>query len=286
LDRFRKSQNEEKEYTMNWLGKAGKTSLLALAIGALFLLPRANAQTGTSTTTPEAKETNTDDGWHVGITPYIWFSGVHGTVGALGHDAAVNASFGDIFNYLNIGAMGTLEVRHNRVLMPLDFFWIKLSDNKTLPLNDAEAESIQAKMTESIVTPKIGYRIGNGKRVKVDALFGARIWHLHTDLTLQPVQIANGFSQSATWGDAVAGGRIEVGLSPKASVIILGDAGGGAARSDFQAAGLLGYKISRRCVLLAGYRYLSVNYQPNGKLQFVYNVNMPGLVLGATFNLK
>ena len=267
---------------MNWSCKTGHTTLLVLAMGALFFAPRALAQTDS----PEAKEASTDVGLHVDITPYLWFAGVHGTAGALGHDASVDANFSDIFKYFNIGAMGVVETRYNRVIMPLDFMWMKLSDNKALPLNDPEAESIKAKMTETMLAPKIGYRVADGKRVKVDALFGIRYWHLSTDLTLQPVELAKGFSDSANWVDAVAGGRIEASLTPKAFVAIVGDAGGGSARSDYQVGGFLGYKVSRKCVLLAGYRYLSVNYRPNGKAQFVYDVNMPGLMFGATINLK
>jgi hypothetical protein len=122
--------------------------------------------------------------------------------------------------------------------------------------------------------------------VKVDALFGARIWHMSTDLKLQPVELQTGFSQATTWADAVAGGRITFMLSPKASIIILGDAGGISARSDWQAAGMIRYQISRRWKLLAGYRYLSVDYRPNNNPQFVYDVNMPGLGVGATFSIK
>jgi len=275
---------------MNCFRKAAKTALLVLTMGALFSLPRASAQTEPptpkSTDAPQSDETNTDGGWHVGITPYLWFAGVHGTAGALGHDASVHATFGDIFDYLNIGAMGVVETRYNRVLMPLDFMWMKLSDNKAIPLDDPEAASIKAKMTETMLAPKIGYRVADGKKVKVDALFGIRYWHLSTSLNLQPTQIAGGFSQSANWVDAVAGGRITTILSRKAFVTVLGDAGGGSARSDYQVAGFLGYQISRRWVLLAGYRYLSVDYRPNGRAQFVYDVNMPGVVIGATFNAK
>jgi hypothetical protein len=269
------------------MSKTRKSSLLVLILGALFFSPRANgqAQPATSATTPQAKKVNTDNAWHMDITPYVWFSGIHGTVGALGHEAEVNANFGDIFNYLNIGLMGTFEARHNRILMPVDFIWLKLSDDRALPRNEAGAESIKARMTQTIIAPYIGYRIADGKKVKVDALVGARIWHLTTDLTLQPMP-ATGFSQSAAWVDAVAGGRIQIALGPKASVMVLGDAGGGSARQDFQVAALLGYQISRRWVLLGGYRNLSVNYQPNGKFQFVYNVNMPGLLVGATFHIK
>jgi hypothetical protein len=259
----------------------------ALILGVLLFQPQANAQTNpaTNVVSPQAKEANPDDGLHVAIAPYLWFAGVHGTAGALGHDTAVNASFGDVFKYFNIGAMGVVDVRYNRVIMPLDFMWIKLSDDKALPLNDVGVQSVKAKMTETMLAPKIGYRVADGKRAKVAALFGIRYWHLSTDLTPQP-QVGHSFSQSANWVDAVAGGRIQVALSSKAFIAVAGDAGGGSARSDYQAAGFLGYKIGRKCVVLGGYRYLSVNYRPNGKAQFVYDVNMPGLILGVTINVK
>lgn len=261
------------------------TAVFVGVFGLLIFGPRALAQAPGQT--PMAKaEGSTPEGWHADLTPYIWFSGIHGTTGVLGHDATVNAGFGDIFDYLNIGVMGTLDVRHGRVLMPVDFLWMKLSDNKALPLNDLQAESIDAKMKEFIVTPAIGYRIADGKRVKVDALFGARIWHLSSELNLQPKMLQKSYSDAATWADAVAGGRITFLLTPKVSLVVLGDAGGASARSDFQVAGLFGYQISRRWVLLAGYRYLSVNYRPGTNAQFVYDVNMPGAVLGATFHIK
>lgn len=274
---------------MNWFWKAAKTGLLLLSAGALFALPRASAQTQmpapATMSTPDPNETSSSDGWHVGITPYIWFAGVHGTSGVLGHDASVHADFDDIFNYLNIGAMGMMDLRYNRVVMPIDFLWLKLSDNQGLPVNEMGINSIKVKMTETILTPKIGYRVADGKRVKVDALFGARYWHLSTTFTLQPPS-ANGYTQSASWADAVAGGRIEFALTPKASATIFGDAGGGSARLDYQVGGALGYKISRRWVLLVVYRYLNVDYRPNNKALFVYDVAMPGLAVGATFNLK
>jgi hypothetical protein len=270
---------------MHCLCKIGRTVVLAFTIGACFFSPRAFAQSTSSPDTPQAKQADPNDGWHVEITPYIWFAGVHGTTGALGREASVDASFSDIFKYLNIGAMGVVEARYNRILIPLDFMWMKLSDDKGLPLNELGIQSIKAKMTETMLTPKIGYRIADGKRVKVDALFGIRYWHVSTDFTLEP-QIGNGFSQSANWVDAVEGGKIQLALSSKAFIGIAGDAGGGGARHDYQAAGFLGYKISRRWVLLGGYRYLSVNYRPTGKVQFVYDVDMPGLMIGATFNLK
>src|SRR5580700_9713429 len=234
---------------MGFYFKAARAGLVIFALAALLYSPRASAQVlaDMSTSAPQPtgkdkdkdKEASANDGWHFAFTPYIWFAGVHGTAGVLGHDVSVHASFSDIFDYLNIGAMGAFESRYRRVIMPVDFMWMKLSDEKGIPITDNVA-SIKATMRETMLTPKIGYRIADGKKVKVDALFGFRYWHLSTDLTLQPVQIRGGFSQSTSWADAVAGGRIEAELSPKAFVLVAGDAGGADARADYQVGGFLG----------------------------------------------
>ncbi len=97
----------------------------------------------------------------------------------------------DIFSNLNIGAMGVFEARYNRIIMPVDFLWMKLSDDKALPLNDVGFQSVKAKMTETMLAPKIGYRVADGKHVKVDALFGIRYWHLSTDLALPTSKTTN-----------------------------------------------------------------------------------------------
>jgi len=273
---------------MNWLYRAAKVALSILALSAWFLAASASAQTqtATKTTSPEPKDNlDSDEGWHVGITPYIWFAGVHGTVGALDHEASVHASFGDIFNYLNIGAMAAVEPRYNRIVMPFDFLWMQLSDKKGLPFDEG-ATSVKTKMTETLITQKIGYRFVDKKRFKVDALFGLRYWHLENTLTLQPTQIANGFSRSANWVDGLGGGRFEVGLTPKLSAMIMGDAGGGSAKLDYQVAGLLGYTLNRRLALLVGYRYMAVDYRPTGEAGFLYDVAMPGVAVGLNIKIK
>lgn len=273
---------------MSWFSKKMTAVAIALIFGAMILPVHTNAQTNqtASMSSPQAKEADSDAGWHFAFTPYIWFSGMHGTVGVDGHESSVHASFGDIANYLNLGAMGSFEARYNRVIIPVDFIWMKLSDEKGLPQTD-DYDSVKTTLKETIFTPKIGYRIADGKKVKVDALFGLRYWHMNNELTgvVGGNKVAS-VSDSANWVDAVAGGRIILALSPKAFIVVGGDAGGGSARSDYQVGGGMGYNISRKWVLMAGYRYLSLNYRPNGPRQFVDDVNMPGLIVGATYNFK
>jgi hypothetical protein len=67
-------------------------------------------------------------------------------------------------------------------------------------------------------------------------------------------------------------------------ITVGGDAGGGGANSDYQVAGLLGYKISKKYVLQAGWRYLDVNY--GNSSSFSYNTATSGLLFGVTTNLK
>lgn len=224
-----------------------------------------------------------DQGFHISISPYVWFAGMHGLVGARGHEASVHASFGDIFDYLNIGLMFAVEPRYNRIVMPFDFFYVKLSDNRGLP-EETGFTSVKVKIRQFIITQKIGYRVIDSEKVKVDGLVGFRYFHMGNTLTLQP-QIANGYYASADWVDVVAGAKIQAMLSPKIVVTITGDAGGGGSNTDYQIAGFLGYKF-KKFILQGGYRYLSVNYRPSGNAAFVYDVDQSGLIFGATIPLK
>jgi len=224
---------------------------------------------------------NAEEGWHLAITPYLWFPGVHGTVGALGHYASVHASAADVLSYFNIGLMGHFDIRHDRIVMPLDIFWVRLKDDKAIPFDPAV--SAEVKVTETILTQKIGARVVDSEKLKVDALVGIRYWHLGTNLSLTPSIFGRDFSDSANWVDGVAGAKIEFPLSPKAVLTIAGDAGTGGAKLDYQVAGLLGYKL-KKCMLQVGWRYLDVNYRPGKTV--VLDVAQSGLVLGVTFNVK
>ena len=263
-----------------------------VAAAALFRCSPANAQespdvavTGeaASAAAPQSSAATPDGNWHFAITPYIWFAGTHGTAGFLGRDASFHASFADVFTYLNIGLMAAGEARKDRFLIPVDFMWMKLSDDRGLPQSPFPgATSIKVKVTQSVFTPKAGYLVVDNEKLKVDGTLGIRYWHLGENFSFQPSNINN--SQSANWVDVVAGARFMMPLSPKAMVIVLGDAGGGGANVDYQVAGVLGYKVKPSVILQLGWRYLDVNYRPSST--FIYDGATSGIALGATFNLK
>jgi hypothetical protein len=179
--------------------------------------------------------------------------------------------------------MGEVEARKKRVLLVTDVMWMRLSDEKGIPLNDVGIQSVDAKVKQFLLTPGVGYRVLDNDKFKIDAIVGFRYWHLGESLEFTP-SLVGGVSTSQNWVDALGGARIHIPLSQKAMITVGGDAGGGGANSDYQVAGLLGYKISKKCVLQAGYRYLDVNYRSSSS--FVYNTATSGLLFGVTINLK
>jgi len=264
--------------------------LMAMLLSLLFCLPAFAEEPATpaeltaqdqtpNAPAPQKAASSNDDGWHFIVAPYLWFPGLSGTVGALGHDASVHVSASDVLSNFNFGLMGYVEARKDRLVFPVDFMFVRLTDERGFPFTDLTDRSVKVYVTESILTPKFGYRVIDGEMFKVDALVGIRYWHLGQNFTLHP----SGFyrSESANWVDGLFGSKIELALSPKVGITVLGDVGGGAAALDYQAAGFLGYKIKPNIALALGWRYLYENYR--GDHQFIFDVHQSGPMIGASF---
>ena len=170
------------------------------------------------------------ESWRVGISIYGWFPATHGTVGVLGHDAGVSASFSDIFHTLKGIIPIAVEAQKGRFLVTGDYLWMRLGYDKGIPFNDLAQTSINLHTTESIFTPKLGYRVYDGEHLKMDVMGGIRYWYLSQSLTLQPSGL--NFSRSANWVDGLGGARFLLPMGEKASVLISGDAGAGGANGS------------------------------------------------------
>ena len=224
-----------------------------------------------------------EDSWYLAVSPYIWLAGTHGTVGALGHDASIHASAGDLLYHFNFGVMGAAEARRNRLLLTGDLMWIRLSDSKALPFPALGATSADVRVGQFVWTSNVGARLIDHERLKADATIGVRYWHLGQKLNFNPSLLGIDFNGSQNWADILVGGRVVLPMGKKTEIQALGDVGGwnATAKLDYQFAALLGYKISPKWTLLAGYRYLFVDYRSG---RSVYSVVTSGAVLGATFH--
>jgi len=259
------------------------TALLMLSLATLVWATSVSAQSQTAIATPAQTDgpDPVDHGLHVDVVPYLWFPGINGTVGALGHEAGVSVTARNVLSYFDFGLMGAVEIRYNRIIIPVDFMWVRLKDSRGIPFTDA-VESVNVKINEDILTPKVGYRLVDKSRFKADALIGLRYWHLGTTLTLQP-QIDNGFYGAANWVDAVEGARFQWFFTPKAMLTIAGDAGGGGSRLDYQVVGLIGYKL-KRVTLQGGWRYLVIHKKHTGEA--FADLAMTGVVIGVVIPVK
>ena len=264
-------------------------------VGAVLCAALGGAQTQTQTIASEAQSQPQDqtashaaasagntDKWELDLSPYLWFAGAHGTVGALGRDASVHTSAGDILSHFNFGIMGASEARFGRFLLNGDLLWIRLSDSSALPFPGFSATSVDARVGQFVWTSKIGYRLIDKTKIKADANVGARYWHLGQELNLSPSALVLSFNTSQSWADIVVGGRVEVPLGKKASITALGDVGGwnATAKLDYQFAGVLNLKVSQRWTISPGYRYLFVDYRSS---RSIYNMVTSGAVIGVTY---
>jgi hypothetical protein len=239
---------------------------------------------------PQANKASPDDAWHFAVSPYLWFPGVHGTaIGPNGNGLGFKASPSDLLSNFQIGLMGAVEASHKRIVTSMDIFWIRLEDDKAIPLPPAISDgAIGAKIhaTEFFLAPKIGYRLINQEKIKIDALTGFRFWHFGESLSFNPSVLGLNFNGSQNFVDPLVGGRIQLDLSPKIVVNILGDVGGWntGSKLEYQVAGLLGYRIKPALTLQAGYRYLNLDYR--GSRGVVFDLTTAGVLFGATLTLK
>lgn len=265
--------------------------LLMLSLLVPHLINAQSAPSATDTQTQDSSSSKTAaeeraNDWQLELSPYLWFAGAHGTVGALGRDVSMHASPGDLLSHLDFGLMGTAEARFRRFLLDGDLVWIRLSDSRALPFPGLGATSADVRVGQLVWTSKIGYRLIDHKKLKVDANLGARYWHLGQKLSFSPSLTGANFNGSQSWGDIVVGGHVRLPVGKKTFIDALGDVGGwnATAKLDYQFATLLGYKLCPRASLVAGYRYLFVDYRPSSRS--VFSVVTSGAVLGVTFNFK
>ncbi|HEV7218739.1 MAG TPA: hypothetical protein VGN39_07680 [Terriglobales bacterium] len=228
------------------------------------------------TAAPVPPSNTNNDKWRFQSLAYLWFPGIHGTVGERGYDTSVHVSASDILSNSNIGLMGNFEADHNRWGLPFDYVWVKLADDKALTnFPDSPAK---ATIKEGIFTPKVTYLIMNGEKVQIRATAGLRVWHLGQNLELSPPNSSSvSIGSSQNWADFVAGGNFVVPLSPKIFVMVLGDAGGGGANVDYEIASFANLQIKPKWGIGAGFRYVDVNYRNSNT--FIFDTAQSGIVL-------
>jgi hypothetical protein len=180
----------------------------------------------------------------------------------------VSIGIGDVIDQFDIGVMGLLEARRLPFVLRTDLFWVSLGDEQ--PDHTVNQEQL-------ILQPEAGYSIVSRPWGGVDALVGARYWHLSIDL-VQPSQTISG---DRHWIDATVGAAVRYQPAERWHLFGKADVGGGASKFSWLGVGGAGYDVGRCCTVNAAYRYLDVDYDHDA---FVYDVHLDGPAVGLTIH--
>jgi hypothetical protein len=212
------------------------------------------------------------------ITPYLFTTGVNGTIAERGRSASVDASFSDVLHHLDMAAMVYFDARFGKWRFLLDNLYTKVSNARSTPGPLFDSVNVRTKMW--IVDPEVGYAILQKEDRELDVTAGARIWNLNNQLTF-----FRGGSQaefdpgSRTIANPIVGTRYYSNLTPKIFIVGKADVGGfnADASTDWQVFASGGYKFNDTIVATLGYRYLSIDFSNSNT---VFDIHLNGLVLG------
>ena len=222
-----------------------------------------------------------DSGWTFTFAPYIWAAGLEGNIAQFDlPEVDVDLTFLDILDHFDIGVMGVAEARNDRFGFLSDLLYIKISADKNLSAGPLD---VDIDMTTETLTflGAAEYRLIDSDAGTLDALAGARVWWVNSDLDFSG-QINGSGNDSETWVDPIVGFKGRFNLSPEFFLTSWAMIGGFGVSSDFtwDVMGGLGYEISDSTSLVAGYRGMGVDYQDG---PFVFDVVQDGPILGAVF---
>ena len=221
------------------------------------------------------------------INPYLWLTGVGGSVGVPGlieegypSSVEFNKSFSDLAGSLKFALMVAGKFKYKKVSLLYDVDYMNLKGfDATVPegYGLASANPSFKQLTTDLA---LAYSIGTGsKNVALDVYGGTRIWSLDAEITLKETngnQVMK--SKKNSWVDPVIGFQADFVLSKKWYSYVKTDFGGFGVNSDwtYMLIGGFGYMFSPQWNTSAGLKYLGVSFD---KERTVWKVNEVGLLL-------
>jgi hypothetical protein len=230
-----------------------------------------------------SKQANSNgSGWQFAFAPYVYFSGLKGTIGARNRTADINLSVGDVFSNLQLGLMGVFEARKGRFVLVNDMLWIKLA--KTVETPGPVFSTVRVGANQFVWTPQAGYRVYESKKGSIDILGGVRLESIENNIHIREgILPERDFTQRNTWATPVIGARGLLNLSPRLFLNGKFDVGGGVgANFTRQVYAGAGFRIRPKIALVGGWRYMGTDYSNDSG--FVYDTRMNGLIMGAMFS--
>jgi hypothetical protein len=209
--------------------------------------------------------------WRFNFTPYVWMSGLKGTIGVGSNTSEVDVSFTDGAEDFEFGFAGLLEARHHPWVFRTDFFYVSLSDESAT----SAGSTLTVGQDELMLHPEVGYTVLTRPWGGVDGLIGARYWNLGVDLS----GLAQDVSADRNWVDATVGANFRYQPGEKWRLVAKADVGAGGSNLIWQLYGGAGYDLGQCCALVAAWRHLHIDYDED---DLVYDVQLSGPTFGVT----
>ena len=216
--------------------------------------------------------------WTFTMAAYLWATGLEGRLRTLPPLPAANVSIGfdQVVKNLDGGIMAAGEAQYGRALLFFDLIASKISPDKTFfPAGFPARITVESGST--IALGAAGYRIVDDPAYSVDGFVGVRGFSVNTKLRVQTLPATLVLSESEQWADAVVGARVKVNFNESFYATLMGFAGGGGSRYEWDVFGGLGYNFTKSVSGFAGYRAMKVDYR-NGT--FVFDALQHGPMFG------
>jgi hypothetical protein len=221
--------------------------------------------------------------WNGSVSVYGWLANMDGDVGIDGLGPVdISSSGGSIFDILDGFFMASGELRYGAWGIFGDFIWVDLGESRT---SASGYDSATVGVSTIVGTGALTYTFVDTPEATVQAMAGARVWSVDTDLKLGLDLLGNSTTTSASetieWVDPLVGARASWQLTEHINASAVGAIGGFGAGSDFMwdVAGTVGYTFTPGFVASVGFRALGVNYDDNGD---VVDVTAWGPLAGLT----
>lgn len=220
-------------------------------------------------------------GWEHTLAIYMVGASIDGTAGVGPLEADVDASFSDILDNLDWGAMGAYRGERGPWSVALDVMYLAVEADAsgTGPNAGTRAEAAGDQL---IMELDGGYALADG----LDAYLGMRYWQVDADVTIRgggPLGVDLRGSKSESWVDPVIGLRYQAPLGQRWRFVVKGDVGGFGVGSDFtwQATAFAAWHASEHTHVLIGYRHIDVDYDDGaGVDRFLWDLAQGGPTVG------
>ncbi len=217
--------------------------------------------------------------WNVQITPYLWGTGVGGSVTPVrgGPTLDFEEGLSDILDDLDSAFFLSGYARYGRLVILGDVSASKSSRSGTVATLGLP---VSARLEQRSLTLAAGYRMVAEPNAAVDLMAGLRHWQIEAVARTPVPGLGAGLDIDFT--DPILAARANIRVAERWSLIGYADIGGFGAGSDFtaQIVATVNWQASESVYLSAGYRHLYVDYNSGGR---AFDVKFSGPLFGLTY---